>query len=67
MVPDSASTATALFCGIKNNANTMAVDTTVQRRDCNASLNPEARPPSLAALALKDGKSAGKILFYVYK
>lgn len=61
MVPDSACTATALFCGIKNNKDTMAVDATVQRRDCIASLNPEARVLSLAALALKAGKSAGKI------
>ncbi|XP_075976859.1 alkaline phosphatase 12 [Anticarsia gemmatalis] len=61
MVPDSACSATALFSGIKTNKDTMGVDATVQRYDCEASLKPEARPVSLASLALKAGKSAGII------
>ncbi|CAG4961495.1 unnamed protein product [Colias eurytheme] len=59
MVPDSTSTATALFCGVKVNFYTMGVDASVEYKDCNASLRPEARLDSLAALALKAGKSAG--------
>lgn len=60
MVPDSACTATALFCGIKSNKDTVGVDASVEPYDCDASLRPEARPQSLAALALNAGKSAGK-------
>ncbi|CAH2090105.1 unnamed protein product [Euphydryas editha] len=59
MVPDSASTATALLCGAKVNHNTMGVNALVQHRDCAASLKPGVNLESLAALALKAGKSAG--------
>ncbi|XP_039756950.1 alkaline phosphatase-like isoform X1 [Pararge aegeria] len=59
MVPDSASTATALLCGVKVNQYTVGVDSTVKHKDCAASLNPKAHLDSLAALALKAGKSAG--------
>lgn len=60
MVPDSTCTATALFCGVKANQETAGVDASVRHRDCEASLQPEARLKSLAALALEAGKSAGK-------
>ncbi|CAH0726766.1 unnamed protein product, partial [Brenthis ino] len=59
MVPDSASTATALLSGTKVNQNTVGVDASVEHRDCAASLNPKAKLDSLATLALKAGKSAG--------
>ncbi|KAL0829060.1 hypothetical protein ABMA28_003926 [Loxostege sticticalis] len=59
MVPDSSSTVTALFNGVKTNQNTVAVDATVQRRDCARSLKEEARLPSLATHALNAGKAAG--------
>ncbi|VVC93410.1 unnamed protein product [Leptidea sinapis] len=59
MVPDSASTSTALLTGVKANYNTVGVDATVARGNCSASLDPDARVESLAALALKAGKRAG--------
>ena len=59
MVPDSACTATAMFSGVKTNQDTMGVDASVQYKDCEASLKNETRLESLAALALKAGKSAG--------
>lgn len=60
MVPDSASTATALLCGVKSNQNTVGVNTFVEYSDCAASRKPGANLESLAALALKAGKSAGE-------
>lgn len=62
MVPDSASTATALMGGIKVNLGTIGLDASVQNGDCEASLRPETRVESLAALALRAGKGAGNIL-----
>nr|XP_049700424.1 alkaline phosphatase-like [Helicoverpa armigera] len=59
MVPDSACTATAMFSGVKTNQDTVGVDATVQHQDCMTSLRPHARLESLAALALKAGKSTG--------
>lgn len=59
MVPDSASTATALLGGIKANHQTLGVDASVSNRDCEASLRPEAKVESLAAHALRAGKGAG--------
>ncbi|KAJ0176286.1 hypothetical protein K1T71_008460 [Dendrolimus kikuchii] len=61
MVPDSACSATALFCGVKANQETVGLDATVKHKDCPASLRPESRLNSLAALALKAGKSAGLV------
>ncbi|XP_049875109.1 alkaline phosphatase [Pectinophora gossypiella] len=61
MVPDSASTATAMFTGVKVNQETIGVDATVQKTDCEASLRPEARLKSLAGFALEAGKSAGLV------
>ncbi|XP_004928146.3 alkaline phosphatase [Bombyx mori] len=59
MVPDSSCSATALFCGVKANQETIGVDASVKHKDCSASLRPEARLKSLASIALKAGKSAG--------
>ncbi|XP_013192280.1 alkaline phosphatase [Amyelois transitella] len=59
MVPDSACTATAMFCGVKVNKDTVGVDASVQRKDCERSLQPEARLNCLAGIALQAGKSAG--------
>ncbi|XP_045526161.1 alkaline phosphatase-like [Pieris brassicae] len=59
MVPDSASTATALLGGVKTNDKTLGVDASVPNRDCEASLRPEAKVESLAAHALRAGKAAG--------
>ncbi|XP_072945043.1 alkaline phosphatase-like [Epargyreus clarus] len=59
MVPDSASTATAILCGVKTNHRNIGVDASVKSGDCSASLDPKARLESLAALAIKAGKSAG--------
>ncbi|XP_013162139.1 PREDICTED: alkaline phosphatase isoform X2 [Papilio xuthus] len=61
MVPDSACSATALFSGIKANLGTLGVDATVPQYDCEASLNKEAWLDSLAAYALKAGKSSGLV------
>lgn len=62
MVPDSACTATALFCGAKANMYTVGVDASVKNTDCQASLKPEARLKSLAAVALEAGKSSGLLM-----
>lgn len=62
MVPDSACSATALFSGIKANLGTLGVDATVPENNCEMSLNKEAWVDSLAAYALKAGKSSGKYL-----
>lgn len=59
MVPDSASTATALFTGVKVNQETIGVDATVKKDHCNRSLVNDARLPSLAVLASEVGKSSG--------
>ncbi|KPJ10650.1 Alkaline phosphatase, tissue-nonspecific isozyme [Papilio machaon] len=61
MVPDSACSATALFSGIKANLGTLGVDATVPQSDCEASLNKDAWVDSLAAYALKAGKSSGLV------
>ncbi|XP_071445254.1 alkaline phosphatase-like [Hetaerina americana] len=58
-VPDSASTATALFCGVKTNFETVGVDESVHLGECEASLNPEAQLPSILKWALDSGKDAG--------
>ncbi|XP_018569569.1 alkaline phosphatase [Anoplophora glabripennis] len=59
LVPDSCSTATALFCGVKANHKTAGVDATVEVDDCEASLVPEARLDSLITWAQQAGKSTG--------
>ncbi|CAK1542916.1 unnamed protein product [Leptosia nina] len=59
MVADAASTGTAMVSGIKVNSRTIGVDANVAHNDCQASLNPNNRVESMAALALRAGRSAG--------
>lgn len=59
MVPDSCSTATALFCGIKANHKTAGVDPTVEMNDCEASLKKEAQVESFISWAQSAGKATG--------
>ncbi|XP_063234129.1 alkaline phosphatase-like [Bacillus rossius redtenbacheri] len=58
-VPDSASTATALFSGVKGNYKTGGVDQSVQMDDCEASLRPEARLKNMLHWAIEAGKDTG--------
>lgn len=58
-VPDSASTATALFGGIKNNYETAGVDATVKLDDCASSLNMENHVTSIIEWAQRAGKHTG--------
>ncbi|CAH1406610.1 unnamed protein product [Nezara viridula] len=58
-VPDSASTATAIFTGVKNNHGMLGVDATVNENDCEASLREEARLKTIGQLAQEAGKSTG--------
>lgn len=59
LVPDSCSTATALFSGIKVNQKTSGVDATVEVNDCEASLKKEAQVESFISWAQKAGKATG--------
>lgn len=59
MVPDSSSTATALFSGVKTNYKTSGVDSSVKLDDCKASLKPDARIDGLMKWAQDSGKSTG--------
>ncbi|XP_074030665.1 alkaline phosphatase 12 [Leptinotarsa decemlineata] len=59
LVPDSCSTATALFCGVKANHKTSGLDATVEVNDCEASLKPSARLDSIFKWAQYAGKSTG--------
>lgn len=58
-VPDSASTATALFCGIKNNFETAGVDASVKLDDCAGSLKEENHVTSILEWAQRAGKDTG--------
>lgn len=59
MVPDSCSTATALFCGVKVNQKTSGVDATVAHGDCQASLDNNTHLESIFTWAQRAGKSTG--------
>ncbi|XP_019762071.2 alkaline phosphatase, tissue-nonspecific isozyme isoform X1 [Dendroctonus ponderosae] len=59
LVPDSCSTATALFSGIKANHKTSGVDHTVNVNDCDASLKKSAQLESFIDWAQEAGKSTG--------
>lgn len=59
LVPDSCSTATALFSGVKANHKTSGVDATVDVDDCEASLKPEAHLDSIMSWAQESGKGTG--------
>ncbi|KAI5750422.1 hypothetical protein M8J76_015492 [Diaphorina citri] len=58
-VPDSASTATALFCGVKSNMHTAGVDARVKTEDCEASLSSESKVDSVIEWAQRAGKHTG--------
>ncbi|CAH1406265.1 unnamed protein product [Nezara viridula] len=58
-VPDSASTATAMFTGVKVNYRMLGVDSSVKERDCEGSLMAEKRLTSIAKLAQQAGKATG--------
>ncbi|KAL4701949.1 hypothetical protein ACJJTC_010843 [Scirpophaga incertulas] len=58
-IPDSACTATAYLCGVKNNYGTLGVTAAVPRHDCQASLDNSTHLYSIAAWALEDGRDVG--------
>ncbi|XP_023296744.2 membrane-bound alkaline phosphatase-like [Lucilia cuprina] len=60
-VPDSACTATAYLCGIKNNIVTIGVNAKVNYNNCSESEDPNNHVSSIAAWAQKAGKSTGII------
>ncbi|CAG5092236.1 Similar to ALPL: Alkaline phosphatase [Cotesia congregata] len=59
MVPDSASTATALFSGVKTNYKVVGVDNNVALDDCDGSLNPDFHTKSIIEWAQESGKDTG--------
>ncbi|KAJ8981895.1 hypothetical protein NQ317_007287 [Molorchus minor] len=59
LVPDSCSTGTALFCGVKANHKTAGVDATVEKDDCEASMRKNAQLDSIISWAQDAGKSTG--------
>ncbi|CAG9832093.1 unnamed protein product [Diabrotica balteata] len=59
LVPDSCSTATALFCGVKANHKTAGVDATVDVDDCDAALKEESHLESIITWAQAAEKSTG--------
>ncbi|CAB3368088.1 Hypothetical predicted protein [Cloeon dipterum] len=58
-VPDSAGTATALFCGVKTNFKTVGVDANVKLGDCESSLDPAFHVHSILKWAQDAGKRTG--------
>ncbi|XP_053612177.1 membrane-bound alkaline phosphatase-like isoform X1 [Plodia interpunctella] len=58
-IADSACTATAYLCGVKNNYGTTGVTAAVSRRNCEASLLETNRVESIAEWALAAGKDVG--------
>ncbi|GAB0092953.1 Alkaline phosphatase [Sergentomyia squamirostris] len=58
-VPDSSSTATALFGGVKANYETNGVDSAVSLGDCRTSLNKSHHVESILYWAQKAGKGTG--------
>lgn len=59
-IADSACTATAYLCGVKNNYGTIGVTGAVPRYDCEASTDPATHLDSIAVWALAKNKSAGR-------
>ncbi|KAF5290837.1 hypothetical protein FQA39_LY14599 [Lamprigera yunnana] len=59
LVPDSCSTATALFCGAKANVKTIGVDATVTLGNCEDSLKSEHQLGSMIVWAQEAGKATG--------
>lgn len=60
-MPDSASTATALFGGVKTNYEVVGVDANVQLDDCEASLNKRYHVDSFLTWAQAAGKATGPV------
>lgn len=58
-VADSASTANAIFTGVKTNYGIAGLDANVRKYDCEASLNKEYRAESIVAWAQAAGKDTG--------
>lgn len=58
-VPDSASTATALFSGVKTNSEVVGVDSNVNLGDCASSLNTSYHVASIIEWAQQAGKATG--------
>nr|AKH49607.1 alkaline phosphatase 2 [Helicoverpa zea] len=58
-IADSACTATAYLCGVKNNYGAIGVDGTVRRGDCQAASNTATHVESIAEWALADGRDVG--------
>ncbi|XP_034192120.2 alkaline phosphatase [Osmia lignaria lignaria] len=58
-VPDSASTATALFSGVKTNYEVVGLDGNVPLGDCNTSLNTDYHVDSIVSWAQAAGKDTG--------
>lgn len=61
-VPDSSSTATALFTGVKTNYEVAGLDANVKLADCAASLNEANQLSSLLQWAQQAGKATGAYL-----
>lgn len=59
-IPDSACTATAYLCGVKNNYGTIGISAAVSRNDCEAAQNPANQVESIADWALSDGRDVGE-------
>ncbi|XP_053974950.1 alkaline phosphatase-like [Hylaeus volcanicus] len=58
-VPDSASTATALFSGVKTNYEVVGVDANVSLGNCTASLDTDNHVESIVSWAQAAGKDTG--------
>ncbi|XP_013179969.1 PREDICTED: membrane-bound alkaline phosphatase-like [Papilio xuthus] len=58
-IADSACTATAYLCGVKNNNGMLGLTAAVPRRDCAAATEPATHLESIAAWALAAGRDAG--------
>nr|ABR88230.1 membrane-bound alkaline phosphatase [Heliothis virescens] len=58
-IADSACTATAYLCGVKNNYGAIGVDATVRRGDCQTASNTATHVESIAEWALADGRDVG--------
>ena len=58
-MPDSASTATAIFTGVKINHKTVGVDASVKVGDCLSSLDPRTHVEGIFSWAQDAGKSTG--------
>nr|AEG79734.1 alkaline phosphatase [Trichoplusia ni] len=58
-VADSACSATAYLCGVKTNQGLLGVDASVQRHNCESSIDTARHVESIAEWALADGRDAG--------